>query len=198
MSKTEIIQAIRDYANANGTDSAKMTYGPAGEYVDIPGIGKEEKGQAWEEDEGDESAQACFVGGVANWIGTAFGVLMPVGSILAYAGALPPPAGWKVCDGTEGTPDLRDRFLRGAEAAGATGGSDTASHSHSIDHDHPSTTSGAPSQSTYVPATPNEAQVATNVHTHDVDISYISGASGSSAPDNKPPYYEVVFIIKTA
>ena len=43
------------------------------------------------------------------------------------------PSGWNLCDGTNGTPDLRDRFIKGAGAAenpGATGGS--ATHSHGV------------------------------------------------------------------
>jgi microcystin-dependent protein len=38
------------------------------------------------------------------------------------------PAGWKLCDGTNGTPDLRDKFIVGAGlnyAIGATGGANT-------------------------------------------------------------------------
>ena len=39
------------------------------------------------------------------------------------------PAGWNLCDGTNGTPDLRDRFVLGAGisyASGDTGGSASA------------------------------------------------------------------------
>lgn len=42
-----------------------------------------------------------------------------------YGNADNPPTGWKICDGTNGTPDLRDRFLVGAGKSygkGATGG----------------------------------------------------------------------------
>ena len=41
------------------------------------------------------------------------------------------PAGWALCDGTQGTPDLRDRFIVGAVgsyARGNTGGSSTHNH----------------------------------------------------------------------
>jgi len=43
------------------------------------------------------------------------------------------PKGWFVCDGANGTPDLRNRFLRGVgnvADVGKTGGADT--HSHSV------------------------------------------------------------------
>lgn len=40
---------------------------------------------------------------------------MPPGSIIPWFGRLRDlPEGWHVCDGTNGTPDLRDRFIVGA------------------------------------------------------------------------------------
>ena len=39
---------------------------------------------------------------------------MPGGTILPYVGDLSDiPHGWALCDGTNGTPDLRNRFLEG-------------------------------------------------------------------------------------
>lgn len=39
---------------------------------------------------------------------------LPIGTILPYGGAIEDiPAGWSLCDGKNGTPDLRDRFLMG-------------------------------------------------------------------------------------
>ena len=44
---------------------------------------------------------------------------LPVGTILPYVGELSKiPHGWFLCDGTNGTPDLRDRFLQGSNTAG--------------------------------------------------------------------------------
>lgn len=46
-------------------------------------------------------------------------MVCPVGSIIAYSGLLGSiPSNWHICDGTDGTPDLRDRFLKGAFNAG--------------------------------------------------------------------------------
>ena len=59
---------------------------------------------------------------------------VPVGGIILWSGATTAiPAGWQICDGTNSTPDLRDRFVIGAGntyAVGATGG--TTSHTHTI------------------------------------------------------------------
>lgn len=45
--------------------------------------------------------------------GSSFSV--PIGGIIAYTGALNAlPLNYHLCDGTDGTPDLRDRFIVGA------------------------------------------------------------------------------------
>jgi microcystin-dependent protein len=80
---------------------------------------------------------------------------VPQGAIIMWSGALAAiPPGWQLCNGTNGTPDLRDRFIRGtsdAEKPGAMGGADNVSlteaqmpgHTHgfatgntSVDHTH--------------------------------------------------------------
>lgn len=58
--------------------------------------------------------------------------LVPAGAILMWAGLLADvPRGWALCNGTNGTPDLRDKFILGwtdAVEPGDTGGS--AQHQH--------------------------------------------------------------------
>ncbi|MBC7953126.1 MAG: hypothetical protein H7Z12_15070 [Rhodospirillaceae bacterium] len=50
------------------------------------------------------------------------GVPVPAGVIVAYEGAVASiPAGWHLCNGTNGTPDLSDRFVIGADATHAVG-----------------------------------------------------------------------------
>lgn len=55
---------------------------------------------------------------------------VPVGVILMWAGLVANiPQDWALCDGQNGTPDLRGRFIKGASSeAGATGGSETHAH----------------------------------------------------------------------
>lgn len=64
---------------------------------------------------------------------------VPTGVIVMWSGSiLTIPSGWLLCNGTSGTPDLRDRFVVGAGSSyvvGATGGSANAtlvSHSHTF------------------------------------------------------------------
>ena len=68
--------------------------------------------------------------------------LVPPGAIIMWSGSINDiPVGWALCDGRNGTPDLRDRFIVGAGGSynvGNTGGSNTVtlttsqipSHSH--------------------------------------------------------------------
>jgi hypothetical protein len=63
----------------------------------------------------------------------------PKGTILMYDGQLWDRTGgipgWHICDGEEGTIDLRDKFIRGGTTARQTGGTDTAEvpkHDHTF------------------------------------------------------------------
>lgn len=68
--------------------------------------------------------------------------VFPVGMITLWSGSIGSiPAGWALCNGSNGTPDLRDRFVVGAGstyAVGATGGAATLSGTAAAggDHDH--------------------------------------------------------------
>ena len=68
-------------------------------------------------------------------VSTAGDNIMPMsGDIILYAGATA-PSGWAICDGTNGTPDLRGKFVVGANAAGNVGaslGSNTHTHAYAF------------------------------------------------------------------
>ncbi len=84
-------------------------------------------------DDGSVTTAKLDPGSVTTAI-LADGVAVPSGVIVMWSGTLATiPDGWALCDGTNGTPDLRARFILGASAGqnpGGTGGS--SSHSHSI------------------------------------------------------------------
>jgi hypothetical protein len=73
---------------------------------------------------------------------------MPTGFIGMWSGSIATiPTGWLLCNGTNGTPDLRDRFIVGAGstyAVAATGGSANAVV---VTHNHGGTTSAEGSHS---------------------------------------------------
>lgn len=72
-------------------------------------------------------------------------VVVPVGAVVAWqptgadvneAGVVVPPAGWLVCDGSNGAPDLRERFVYGTDSVGEVGSEGGGSeHTHMIEGD---------------------------------------------------------------
>lgn len=89
------------------------------------------------------AAGSMTIGGAAAatqaFVAAAILAALPAGVITIWSGSSGAiPAGWLLCDGTNGTPNLRDKFVVGAGstyAVGATGGSANAtlvSHSHTI------------------------------------------------------------------
>lgn len=67
---------------------------------------------------------------------------IPSGGIIVWSGSIGTiPAGFVICDGTLGTPDLRDKFVPGAGSAYAphdVGGAVNHTHGFSTDgHTHP-------------------------------------------------------------
>ena len=145
------------------------------------------------------------------------GTTIPTGMISLWYGSIGSvPTGWYLCDGTNGTPDLRDRFVVGGGstyAVGATGGSansivvshtHTASststvtdpgHFHSYTQPSPGslvaningTGAGAVSGSTGTKTTGITVATSTTVDT--------AGTSGTNA--NLPPYYALAYVMKS-
>ena len=90
-------------------------------------------------------AHAAIIRQVSDSIAPAIAATVPAGVILIWSGsAAAIPAGWKLCDGTNSTPNLVDKFVLGASASspavGANGGASTVtlntnqipSHAHAI------------------------------------------------------------------
>ncbi len=126
---------------------------------------------------------------------TSFLVNAPIGAIVAWsddAGTV--PEGWHVCDGTEGTLDLRDKFILGAgttHAVGETGGEET----------HELTTQEMPNHSHQVYARTN-SQLGQGIPlartvSDGASATVVTGdTGGSQAHNNMPPYYALLFIQK--
>lgn len=78
--------------------------------VEVPRVYYDKYGRVTKWDK--QTASAVVSGGSSSGVGYT-GV--PVGTISMWVGSVGDiPAGWHLCDGTNGTPDLRDRFVVGA------------------------------------------------------------------------------------
>jgi microcystin-dependent protein len=85
------------------------------------GIGTNDPGSFKLNVNGTVSATSLTVGGITN-------SEVPSGLIAMWSGALDSlPTGWKICDGTESTPNLANKFILGSEETG--GGDPTVGQS---------------------------------------------------------------------
>lgn len=94
-------------------------------------------------------------------------------------------AGWAICNGENGTPNLDGRFPRmSTMAAGAVGGNDNSDHTHSINHDHPAFNSGSEAAHTHQ----------TPAHQHLMPIGFDgSNQFWVAGSDGGPRYGSTVF-----
>lgn len=146
------------------------------------------------------------------------------GMIMLWSGSSATiPSGWLLCDGSNSTPDLRNRFVVGATstyAVGATGGSADAivvSHTHATtvtdpQHNHltgiadevnPFSTSlarygyqdnWANARISYNTGTPGTDTFTSSSSTGISVTNQSTGSSGTNA--NLPPYYALCYIMK--
>lgn len=124
---------------------------------------------------------------------------VPSGVIVMWSGTVGNiPTGWALCNGSNGTPDLRNRFIVGAGSSygvGATGGSETVTltveqmptHNH-VASDYTLYNFRYEPKSAYS----DWQRVMTG------NLNNLTGYAGGSNPhENRPPYYALCFIMKT-
>lgn len=103
-----------------------------------------------------------------------------VNGIIAFFGISTTPNGWTFCNGDSSTPDLRNKYLRGAGTganSGTTGG--TLNHAHTVDHGHTAvghTHSGSSGGNTYNNRSNAGGPSAAGSHSHTI---YLDSASTS-------------------
>lgn len=136
--------------------------------------------------------------------------LVPVGGIIMWHGLVSAiPAGWALCDGTNGTPDLRGRFVLGESgtyALNSTGGAASATPTITVSN-HTLTESQMPSH-THTVSAANESGSGSNGSGAGPynKAAVTSGSTGggaahghtasSSAVATLPPYYVLAYIKK--
>ena len=150
---------------------------------------------------------------------------IPLGGIIMWSGSIATiPTGWSLCNGSNGTPDLRNKFIIGAfqDSAGDSRTTITGSNTKtggtkdSIVVTHSHTLTGGSVTGTFLTSasvsTSSQGRIATapgvptvtsvSLSTSSDSPVYTSptvGSTGSSGTDqNLPPYYALAFIQRTS
>lgn len=143
-----------------------------------------------------------------------WGAAFVSGMIMMWSGSTGTiPSGWLLCDGTSGTPDLRNRFIVGAGstyAVNATGGSADAvvvSHTHTATsvvtdpgHSHTYGSYAAFNAGSAIPAMRSDSgntYLSTAGNTTGITVATTNQSTGTSGTNaNLPPYLALCFIMK--
>ena len=111
--------------------------------------------------------------------------MINVGFILLWQGSIATiPSGWALCNGANGTPDLRNKFVIGAGSSFAVDQNGGASS-----HNHPFTGDGHT----------HAIQGGVNIPDGFGGLDPTDSAAGTGTTDNTanlPPYYALAFIMK--
>lgn len=151
---------------------------------------------------------------------------IPTGLIAQWHGLISAiPSGWSLCDGTNGTPDLRSKFIMGAQdqaGMNASGGSNTTTLTTTQLPAHTHTASSGTESATHTHNTPSIYDSASDLGvynsllqkqsirltasaltafsapsaTHTHAVTVNSAGTGA-AYDSRPAYYSLAFIMKT-
>ena len=136
------------------------------------------------------------VSGTVSGYGTA-----PVGCIILWSGAQNNiPDGWHLCDGTSGTPNLRDRFVVGAGGeyrVGQTGGEKehTLTVSEMPSHTHGMTMWGGDIDDDWKQQ--NNLYITHNKYNYN-NWRETSATGGNQPHENRPPYYALCYIMRVS
>jgi len=175
---------------------------------------------------GTSTTQIATTAFVTTAIAAATAALIPSGMIMIWSGSVGSiPTGWTLCNGSNSTPDLRDKFVIGAGSTYAVGGTGGSANAIVVSHTHTATvsTTSLTGTATAISETWSGYGSATGVFSKlfgynagntpastdasnagglSLDASHnhtttisTEGASGNNA--NLPPYYALCYIMKT-
>jgi len=153
---------------------------------------------------GVETASITLTGGGSLGI--------PSGGIIMWSGTVANiPADWVLCDGSNNTPDLRNRFIVGAHSDGQSGvtfNADTGAISGNYSPGntggevaHQLTVAEMPAHThseLYNTASSGQDQAGSGSGDNDNTSGRNTGSTGGNDyHENRPPYYALAFIMKT-
>ena len=149
---------------------------------------------------------------VGNGVVPVGGIIMWSGTIASLSSSAP---NFKLCDGNNGTPDLRNRFIIGANAdnsGNATTNIETGTYSGSnipkqfggfknailISHTHTQTGGGtADDGGSNVPGS-TSGGTQSNISTTGVNVNNAASTTQTGCDANLPPYFALAYIMRTS
>lgn len=153
-------------------------------------------------------------------IGSIQGGITPIGGIILWSGAASAiPTYWRLCDGSNGTPDLRGRFIMGATTTvgnvGTRGGTADAvvvshthtatstvtdpAHSHNVGAASNGQGGGGDAGQKLVANFPSSSSKITSSVSTGITVDTTNASTGvSGAGQNLPPYYALCYIMRVA
>lgn len=134
--------------------------------------------------------------------------IIPSGVIVMWSGSIASvPSGWYLCDGSNSTPDLRNRFIVGAGSTYSVAGTGGSADAIVVSHTHTATVTDPGHAHTFVyesglaqngsgrNGVGGTAPFSTNSQVTGISVSNsTTGSSGTNA--NLPPYYALAYIMK--
>ena len=154
------------------------------------------------------------------FVQTALSAAFSAGMIMMWSGSIATiPTGWVLCNGSNSTPDLRNRFVIGAHSdsagvaystvtgsnttSGGTKDAGVVSHTHTATvtdsgHSHSESFFSSSGGSYGLIAATNNFNATQQTGTSTTGITVSNSTEGSSGTNqNLPPYYALAFIMKT-
>jgi hypothetical protein len=151
------------------------------------------------------------------FVTTAVAAGVPSGVIVMWSGSIASiPSGWYLCNGSNGTPDLRDKFVVGAGSTYSVGGTGGSADAVVVEHNHTATSTSTVNDpghshtytrySSLLPqagfdtncwtgtSTQNTSTKTTGITVATTTTVASTGSSGTNA--NLPPYYALAYIMK--
>lgn len=133
--------------------------------------------------------------------GDVFLVKAAIGTIVIWSGTKDNiPSGWQLCDGTNGTPDLRDKFVLGAGeefAVGNAGGE--KEHTLTPNETASKSVNAVVSGSEYINTAGMDGLSASKKSlTEFTHYNMTKSKNANEAHNNMPPYYALCYIMKVS
>lgn len=132
---------------------------------------------------------------------------LPTGCIVMWSGSVASiPSGWALCNGSNGTPNLRDKFIVGAGnsySPGNTGGANTIAltinqmpvHNHNLIYGPVYPDNSLANRAYIGQCAGNGYNLGDNTKNGE-NATTIKSTGGGQTHENRPPYYALCFIMK--